>query len=88
MFSSRRPRRLLGYTLLTFAICLPIAGLAEAASQSATQPLAPAVYGGGSALLGLGLARLGVRFVRNRRSYHDYRASTVLELGDQERFMR
>ncbi len=87
MSLSRRARRtLMGFVALTAAVTLPVLGMTEASAHSATQPLAPAIFGGGSVLLGILLARVGVRLLRPTRPRFDYR-SDALELGNGSRFL-
>ncbi len=87
MSSSRRARRtLLGFVALTAAVTLPVLGMTEASAHSVTQPLAPAIIGGGSVLLGLLLAKAGVRLLRPSRSRLIYR-SDALDLGDRSQFL-
>ncbi|MFN7966663.1 MAG: hypothetical protein U0V87_13350 [Acidobacteriota bacterium] len=87
VYSSRRARRaLMGFVALTAAVTLPVLGMTEASAHSVTQPLAPAIFGGGSVLLGLLLAKAGVRLLRPSRSRLIYR-SDALDLGDRSQFL-
>jgi small-conductance mechanosensitive channel len=63
--SARHERRVgLGILAVGSAVFLTVLAVAVAAALSDSDPLAPALVGGGGALLALGLARWGYRELR------------------------
>ncbi|GEM_PF-3257487 len=57
----RRPRRGRGVLALCGAFFLMLAATVLASSMSVSEPMAPALIGGGGALIGIALGRWGIR---------------------------
>ncbi len=60
MFHRRRPRKGTGMLAILGGMLVAVAGISAAIAMS-TQPLAPAMFGGGGVLAGLVLGRWGVQ---------------------------